>query len=286
MDKALLIAVISLIEMIFASRMRRKNRAHVAAALGWNTSYLGEYPDVLEVVHMRDSIKRIAEQFILSHYPESDVACIGGSAVYGNLTKESDIDIIIIDETETPRIECYHFLGWKIEAFIYTASSLEFQFQVARYNGMPTIIKMFAEGLLIEDKQGTGKDFKQEAKILYEQGPQQWDEDKINEARYQITDLFSDFRTSEDFGESIFILNKLMDKLVELVLRADGKWSSEGKWSARNLKSYDKDMYEKLVEYTKIYMNTNDKTELSSFIQSTLDHYGGELFDGYKGFFL
>lgn len=234
---------------------------------------------------MRDSIKRIAEQFIVSYYPGLDVACIGGSAVYGNLTKESDIDLIIIDETETPRIECYHFLGWKIEAFIFTASSLEFQFQIARMNGMPTIIKLFAEGLLIKDKQGAGKRFQQEAKILYEQGPQQWDEDKINEARYQITDLLSDFRTSKDFEESVFILNKLMDRLVELVLRADGKWFSEGKWSARNLKSYDKDMCDKLVKYTKIYMDTNDKTELISFIQSTLEHYGGELFVGYKGFF-
>jgi hypothetical protein len=41
---------------------------------------------------MRDSIKRIAEKFIVSHFPESDIAWICGSASYGNLTKESDID--------------------------------------------------------------------------------------------------------------------------------------------------------------------------------------------------
>ena len=66
--------------------------------------------------------------------PESDIVLIGGSAVYGNLTTESDIDLIMIDESQTPRIECYHFLGWKIEAFIYTALSLELEFQTARYN--------------------------------------------------------------------------------------------------------------------------------------------------------
>ncbi|MED4352596.1 nucleotidyltransferase domain-containing protein [Schinkia azotoformans] len=218
---------------------------------------------------MRHSIKRIAQQFIVSHYPESDIVWIGGSAVYGNLTTESDIDLIIIDETETPRLECYHFLGWKIEAFIYTALSLEFEFQTARYRGMPTIIKMCAEGLLIEDKQGDGREFQREAKILYEQGPQLWNEDKINEARYQITDLLSDFRSSEDFEESLFILNKLIDTLTELILRADGKWVGVGKWVARNLKSYDIDMCDKLVKYTKKYMITKDKTELISFIQST-----------------
>lgn len=235
---------------------------------------------------MRDSIKRIAQQFIDSHYPESEIVWIGGSTVYGNLTTESDIDLIIIDETETPRIECYQFLGWKIEAFIYTALSLKFEFQTARYRGMPTIIKMCAEGLLIEDKQGDGREFQREAKILYEQGPQLWGEDRINEARYQITDLLSDFRSSEDFGESLFILNKLIDSLTELILRANGNWVGVGKWFARNLKSYDKDMCNKLVNYTKTYMNTNDKTELISLIQSTLDHYGGELFVGYKGFLL
>ena len=235
---------------------------------------------------MRDSIKRIAQQFIVSHYPESDIVWLGGSAASGNLTKESDIDLIIIDEAETPRLECYHFLGWKIEAFIHTTFSLEFEFQTARYRGMPTIIKMCAEGLLIEDKQGNGKEVQKEAKILYEQGPQLWDEDKINEARYQITDFLSDFRSSEDFEESLFILNKLINTLTELILRADGNWFGEGKWVARNLKSYDKDMCDKLAKYTKTYMNTNDKTELISFFQSTLEEYGGELFVGYKGFFL
>jgi predicted nucleotidyltransferase len=234
---------------------------------------------------MRDSIKQLAEQFIVSHYPNSDIAWIGGSSVHGNLTKESDIDLIIIDETETTRLECYQFLGWKIDAFIFTASSLEIQFQMARNEGIPTIIIMCAEGLLIEDKQGVGKNFQQEAKKLYQQGPQLWDKDKINEARYQITDFLSDFRSSEDFEESLFILNKLIDTLAELVLRAEGNWVGEGKWLARNLKSYDKDMCEKLAKYTKTYMNTNDKTELISFIQSTLNNYGGELFVGYKAFF-
>ena len=185
-----------------------------------------------------------------------------------------------------PRLQCYYFQGWKIEAFIYSASALEFQFQTARYRGVPTIIKMCAEGLLIEDKQGAGLEFQQQAKVLYEQGPQQWDEKKINEARYQITDLFSDFRSSEDFEESLFILNKLIDTLAELVLRADGNWVGEGKWFARSLKSYDKEMCEKLAESTKIYMSTNDKSELISFIESTLHKYGGELFAGYKGFLL
>ncbi|MDR4887867.1 nucleotidyltransferase domain-containing protein [Fredinandcohnia sp. QZ13] len=234
---------------------------------------------------MRDSIRRIAQQFIVSHYPESDIVWVGGSAVSGNLTTESDIDLIIIDETETPRLECYHFLGWKIEAFIYTALSLEFEFQTARYRGMPTIIKMCAEGLLIKDKQGNGKGLQKEAKNLYKQGPQRWDQDKINEARYEITDFLSDFRSSEDFAESLFILNKLVNTLTELILRANGNWLGEGKWMVRSLKSFDKDMCNQLVESTKTYMNTNDKTELISFIQSTLEQYGGELFVGYKGFF-
>ena len=128
--------------------------------------------------------------------------------------KQQSLSLLYWLQTEAPRLECYHFLGWKIEAFIYTALSLEFEFQIARYKGTPTIIKMCAEGLLIEDKQGNGKEFQREAKILYEQGPQLWDEDKINEARYQITDFLSDFRSSEDFQESLFILNKLINTVT------------------------------------------------------------------------
>jgi hypothetical protein len=238
------------------------------------------------VVHVRDEIRQIAQQFIAAHYPESDAVWIGGSAVQGNLTNESDIDLVIMDEAETPRLQCYHFLGWKIEAFIFTASSLEIQFQTARYRGIPTIIKMCAEGKLIEDQHGAGREFQQAAKELYEQGPELWDEDKINEARYQITDFLSDFRSSEYFEESLYILNKLIDTLTELILRAEGNWIGEGKWLARNLRSYDKDLCEKLVYFTKEYMTSEDKTELIPFIQSILNHYGGELFAGYRGYLL
>jgi hypothetical protein len=235
---------------------------------------------------MRDSIKQIAEQFIVSHFPESDIVWICGSAINGNLTTESDIDLIIIDETEPPRLECYHFLGWKIEAFIFSDTSLEFQFQIARYKGVPTIIKMCSEGLLIKDNQEAGKEFKQRAQVLYEQGPQLWNEDEINKAKYEITDFLSDFRSTEDVEESLFILNKLNELIAELVLRAEGNWVGAGKWFARSLKSYDKDLCEKLVKYTRTYMSTNDKTELISFIQLTLKNYGGELFEGYKEYYL
>ncbi|MEH7386487.1 hypothetical protein V7147_13925 [Bacillus sp. JJ1521] len=34
---------------------------------------------------MRDSIKRIAQQFIVSHYPEAEIVWVGGSVVSGNL---------------------------------------------------------------------------------------------------------------------------------------------------------------------------------------------------------
>ncbi|WP_421378055.1 nucleotidyltransferase domain-containing protein [Bacillus salacetis] len=235
---------------------------------------------------MKDEIRRIAQQFIAAHYPGSDIAWIGGSAVQGNLTKESDIDLVIIDEAETPRLQCYQFHGWKIEAFIYTASSLEFQFQTARYRGIPTIIKMCAEGMLIKDKQGAGKEFQQAAKSLYEQGPERWDEESVKEARYQITDFLSDFRSSEDFAESLFILNKVIDKLAELSLRAEGKWIGEGKWFARNLKAHNKELCENLAGCTKEYMKSEDKTDITSFIESILNQYGGELFAGYKGYLL
>jgi hypothetical protein len=114
---------------------------------------------------------------------------------------------------------------------------------------------MCSEGLFIEDKQGAGEEFKQKAKILYEQGPQLWNEDEINKAKYQITDFLSDFRSTEDFEESLFILNKLIELLAGLVLRGDGNWVGAGKWFPRNLKSYDKDLCEKLVNlnYSQIF---------------------------------
>ncbi|MDL4842531.1 nucleotidyltransferase domain-containing protein [Aquibacillus rhizosphaerae] len=235
---------------------------------------------------MRDFIKQIVEQFIVSYYPESNNVWIGGSTVYGNITKESDIDLLIIDGTKSSRLECHHFLGWKIEAFIYSPSSLEFQFQIAKYRGIPTIIKLCAEGLPLRDKLGAGKKLQEEALLLYEQGPQPWEEGKLNETRYQITDFLSDFKSSEDFGESLFILNKIINLMAELILRANGKWIGEGKWLARNLKAYDKDMYEKIIDYTKIYMKTNDKNELISLVKSILNNYGGELFCGYRGVLL
>ncbi|RIW28690.1 nucleotidyltransferase domain-containing protein [Bacillus salacetis] len=233
---------------------------------------------------MRDEIKHVTQQFIEANFSESEVVWIGGSAAKGNLTKESDIDLVIIDEAETPRLQCYEFQGWKIEAFIYTALSLELQFQAARYRGIPTIIRMCADGLLIKDERGTGKEVTERAVSLFEQGPERWSEGRIGEAKYQITDHLSDFRSSEDFEESVFILNKLVSTLAEMVLKAEGKWTGEGKWFARELRSYDHELSGKLVSSSRHFMQTEDKNELISLIHSVLDQYGGELFEGHREF--
>src|SRR5260221_7174823 len=64
---------------------------------------------------------------------------------------------------------------------------------------------MYAEGMILKDRDQVAQRIKNEARQLLEQGPAPLSAAEITQLRYQLTDALDDFVGSERCGESYFI---------------------------------------------------------------------------------
>lgn len=61
-----------------------------------------------------------AKSIITSHFPNCDVALLGGSVARGEATKTSDLDIVIIDPSLSSCYrESFYSNGWPVEVFVH-----------------------------------------------------------------------------------------------------------------------------------------------------------------------
>lgn len=223
-----------------------------------------------------------ARNFIQQTYPLCDVAFLAGSASRKVLTENSDLDIIILDETQSQSFrQCYFRYERKIEAFVYNRSSLFFAFGISRLEGIPSIPRMCAEGIILKDDE-SAKEIQDAAKEYLRNGPTVWTEEMKQHMRFMITDLLDDLNSETDDRENIFVVNKLFDIVAEFVLRANGHWSEYGKWMYRSLCHFDQHFSERYVEVFDIFMKTGNNAPLITFIDNILKQHGGKLFEGYK----
>ena len=66
-----------------------------------------------------------AENFIKLHFPNCSAALLSGSASRGEHKENSDLDIVIIDQTlPSAYRESFFEFGWRIEAFLHTRDSI------------------------------------------------------------------------------------------------------------------------------------------------------------------
>ncbi|MBP1969138.1 putative nucleotidyltransferase [Virgibacillus natechei] len=223
-----------------------------------------------------------AQKYIESHFPDCDVALLAGSSARGELTEHSDLDMVIVDETQSsPFRQCVFCFDWDIELFVFTNISLSLAFETSRLEGIPTIPRMCVDGHIIKDN-GSAKDIQLVAKDYMEKGPVKWTEEQQNYQRFIITDLLQDLNSSIHKEEKLFVAHKLFDFASEYVLRVNEHWIGQGKWMYRSLSEFDKSFSDEFIDAYQLFMRTGDDVPFTAFIDSMLEPYGGRLFDGYK----
>jgi hypothetical protein len=235
---------------------------------------------------LKKSVEVAAQTFLSRFFPQCHVALLGGSAAREEMTEDSDLDIVIIDETQASSFrQCHVCLEWKIEAFVYNRTSLFFAFERCRLEGYPSILRMCAEAIVIKDD-GSAADIIQEAKEMIQYGPSEWSQEESDDIRFRITDLLDDLHSSSDYHEQMFTACKLFDIVSEFVLRVNGCWLGDGKWMHRALLRYDSDFCQQYVETFQTFVKTGNVEPLSAFIDDVLAGHGGRLFEGYTEQFI
>jgi hypothetical protein len=223
-----------------------------------------------------------AKLFTQENFSPGAIVLLGGSVVRGEATFTSDLDIVVIDDKVSSAYrESLIAYKWPIEVFVHNEKTLHQYFMKDCERARPSLPRMVAEGIIIQDN-GSGSTLKAAAEKLLSAGPQEWEPSTIMLKRYFLTDLLDDFSGSTHQGESIFIAGSLAEALHEFVLRTNRRWIGSSKWIVRALKEYDKAFADRFVDCFETFFRTGDKQAVVELVDTVLQPHGGRLFHGFS----
>jgi hypothetical protein len=225
-----------------------------------------------------EAAKKFVEQFL----PNCSVAFLAGSTSRGEHKENSDLDIVIIDDTQPSAYrESFFEFGWRIEAFIHTKESYPPYFESDRKRGRPTLPNMFVSGIVLKDD-GSANVLKQEAKFFLDKGPDPLTFQDIQASRYFLSDLLEDFVDAEQEDEALITLNTLSIQLAEFILRVHGQWVGRGKGLIKAFKLYDEHLCQRFIDSQIAFYKYGDKEPFVQFFDEMLELFGGRLFEGFS----
>ncbi len=62
----------------------------------------------------------------------------------------------------------------------------------------------------------------------------------------------------------------------------NGKWLGNSKWFIRVLRKYDEQYADQFVAAFDHFYTTGEKRKLITFVEKTLEQYGGRMFEGFS----
>jgi hypothetical protein len=195
----------------------------------------------------------------------------------------SDLDIVVIlSGPPAPFRETAEFDSWVVELFCHTLESfIAFAENETAVRRSP-LLHMFGEGVLLFDQDGVGRRTQKEASARLQAGPPPLSTKELEDRRYLITDLLDDLIGSSDHAESIFIANRLLTAVSELILAMQRCWQSNGKWLLRRVRNANPQTCEDLILGYRQLVCEGDATMLHQVAASVLDRAGGRMLAGYR----
>ena len=222
-----------------------------------------------------------AAMYIEEFHPDCQGAILAGSAVRGEATPTSDLDIVVFDETAGASYrESLIYKEWPIEVFVHNLASYQSFFESDCSRARPSLPMMVSEGMVIKDL-GVLATIKAEADLLLAAGPEKWTQATTGNKRYFITDALEDFIGSDSKAELLFIAGHLAELLAEFVLRTNRQWIGQSKWIHRSLRNFDAGFAENFVEAFERFYEKGEKEPVIRLVEEVLQPFGGRLFEGY-----
>ncbi|CAM3643014.1 nucleotidyltransferase domain-containing protein [Marinicrinis lubricantis] len=222
-----------------------------------------------------------AKACVEERFPDAKLAVLGGSTASGLWNVKSDLDIVIIDDTEPyPFRQSFMYGSWPVEVFLMTSRTYMHFFEESVEKANPTLLRLVAQGKVLVDH-GIGEPLIRKAAKLLQDGPGEAGFGELDELRYWVTEQLEDFAEASDPGEALFSLHKLTDQLQRLILRSKGCWTGDGKWIARCLKEADEPLYLRLISALEAYHRDGRKEPILALAEDVLEPLGGRFFEGY-----
>jgi hypothetical protein len=211
----------------------------------------------------------VARELVLERFPSADWAMLTGSVVGPHRTAGSDLDIVVLDETDPGHRESLRHRGWPVELFVHTGARLAGFLERERARRKPSTHRMLAQGVVLVGDPG---DLPRRCARILADGPGPLSREQHDRLRYGLTDSLDDLRHATDPGERTVIAAGLWTDTAEAALAFAGRWVSGGKWLLRELREFDPAFAERWLAA---------RDDPAALAAEVLRGAGGPLFDGY-----
>jgi len=201
----------------------------------------------------------------------------------GEATPASDLDIVVVFE-RLPRAyrEAFAHAGWRVEAFVHDAATLEAFFEADRQRGRPDMMSMVAEGVEIPGPSEFSAALKRRAREVLEAGPPPWDADELTLRRYRLTDWVDDMRFPRSPDELLATGAYLYQDAAEFYFRTRGLWSAHSKTIPRRLRAADAAFADKFLRAFDALFAEKRGAAVVALVAELLEPFGGFLFEGFR----
>lgn len=154
---------------------------------------------------MNEQPLNIVRRFADQHLQSFDVVMLAGSAANMQCSAGSDLDVVAFSkQAEVAYRQVLTFEQRPVELFAFPVKGLEKLFEYNAQQGLPTIMRMIAEGKVVVDN-GLANSLKRQAERYLKSGPAPWSLDEMNQARFQITENLIDLADAHSMEEAQFI---------------------------------------------------------------------------------
>ncbi|MFC3454299.1 nucleotidyltransferase domain-containing protein [Amycolatopsis speibonae] len=226
---------------------------------------------------------RAAHDLVTARFPGARAAILGGSANTVRRTPFSDLDIVVfLDGPPAPYRETTEHEGSPVEWFCHTPVSYEALVERETADRRSPLLHMCGEGVVLLDRDGFGHRTSEEARARLRSGPPPLSTAELEDHRYRLTDLLDDLDGADDPDELIFIADRLLIAVAELVLVVRGRWRSHGKWLLRRLREADPELSRELLLSYRNAVCAGDPEQLRRVSRDVLNGVGGRLLLGYR----
>lgn len=212
----------------------------------------------------------VARELVLERFPNAAWAMLTGSVVTAHRTAGSDLDIVVLDETDPGHRESLRHQGWPVEFFVHTRARLTGFLESERAQRKPSTHRMLAQGVILLGDPG---DLPAWCARILADGPGPLTREQRDWLRYGLTDGLDDLHHAVDPGERTVIAATLWTGVAEAALSLAGRWVSGGKWLLRELRELDPSLAERWLAAR------DDPAPLAAEILASA---GGPLFEGYR----
>lgn len=223
-----------------------------------------------------------ARKCIATRFKGASHLFVAGSIMRGEGNAFSDIDLVVIyPKLERAWRESFVLDGFPIEAFVQDPETLAYFMEKDAGRGVPSIIDMVANGVILGDALDHAATMQQRARQVLAAGPRPLAGAPYDAMRYILSDLAEDLRAERPANEIAAIAAQLYPRLIDLMLLGRNRWTGNGKWGPRLLQRFDPQLAEIAAEAFRDAVQGNAAALLSLTDQEMARH-GGSYFDGFR----